>query len=117
MTDQYNKHKFAIVGEEWSGFPALGAFEAIACGAVLICDSDKYIDTGLVKDLHYISINKNLTNTVEKIKLLPNSLLNKISNQGSNFVKTKFNSNSVMLTWLNNLQKISKHIDEENFSH
>ena len=115
LTKEYNKHNFAIVGEEWSGFPALGAFEAIACGAVLIGDSSKYVDTGLKEDLHYIPIDKNLTNTIDKIKLLSNSSLNKISNQGSNFIKTNFNSNSVMLTWLKNLEKISKYFDEEDF--
>lgn len=31
---EYNKHQFALIGEEVCGFPGIGTFEAMACGCV-----------------------------------------------------------------------------------
>lgn len=55
IVETYNSYRFAVVGEEASGFPALGSFEAMACGAVLIAEPQAYEGLGLVAGVHYLS--------------------------------------------------------------
>ena len=38
----YNDHKYALVGEEVYGLPAVGAFEAMASGCVLLGQGEEY---------------------------------------------------------------------------
>lgn len=55
MVEEYNHHQFALVGEELNGFPALGAFEAMACGCVLLARSDEYYQgLNLQAGKHYL---------------------------------------------------------------
>lgn len=54
IVDLYNQHRYAIVGEELSGFPALGAFEAMVCGCVLIAQPQYYIGLGLEPGVHFL---------------------------------------------------------------
>lgn len=42
IVSEYNRHRYAVVGEERSGFPALGTFEAMACGCVVLGSDDAY---------------------------------------------------------------------------
>ncbi len=54
MVSQYNQHRYAIVGEEAVGFPALGAFEAMACGCVVLTHgTEMYHGLGLQSGVHY----------------------------------------------------------------
>jgi hypothetical protein len=55
IVDLYNQHRYAIVGEELSGFPALGAFESMACGCVLIGQPQYYVGLGLQEGRHFLS--------------------------------------------------------------
>lgn len=55
IVDVYNTYQFAIIGEELSGFPAIGAFEAIACGCILVGQPAYYKGTGLIPDVNFIS--------------------------------------------------------------
>lgn len=55
LVEHYNSYSFVICPSELVGFPGIGAFEAMACGAVLIDDGNKfYEDYGLYNDEHYI---------------------------------------------------------------
>ena len=55
LSEHYNSYNFVICPSELIGLPGVGAFEAMACGAVLIDDSNKfYDDYGLYSDEHYI---------------------------------------------------------------
>lgn len=55
IVDFYNQHCFAIVGEELSGAPAVGFFEAMACGCVMLGANGGYYDgLGLVPGVHYL---------------------------------------------------------------
>jgi hypothetical protein len=55
IVDFYNQHRFAIVGEELSGAPAVGFFEAMACGCVMLGARGTYYDgLGLQPDVHYL---------------------------------------------------------------
>jgi hypothetical protein len=56
IVDFYNSHKFAIVGEELSGFPAVGFFEAMACGCVMLGQQGSYYEgLGLEADVQYLT--------------------------------------------------------------
>ena len=54
IVNEYNKYKFALVGEELSGFPAIGAFEAMGCGCVLIAQKDFYCGLGLEPNINFL---------------------------------------------------------------
>lgn len=69
IVERYNDYKFAVVGEELSGFPALGAFEAIACGCILIADPAFYKGTWLVENKHFIPYNGSLSGLLNSIDL------------------------------------------------
>jgi hypothetical protein len=88
IVDLYNQHKFAVIGEEASGFPALGAFEALACGCVYIGQPDYYRGLGLEAGLHYAPYNGSLEDLEKQKKFLddhPDQAL-KISSAGASFV-------------------------------
>jgi hypothetical protein len=61
IVDFYNEHRFAIVGEELSGAPAIGFFEAMACGCVMLGAKGGFYD-GLDLELgtHYLAHNGTL---------------------------------------------------------
>ncbi len=51
----YNQYQFAIIGEEITGAPALGFFEAMACGCICLGSRGSYYDgLGLQPEVHYI---------------------------------------------------------------
>jgi len=55
IVEKYNEYRFAIVGEEYyNGLPGIGAFEAMACGTVLLAYPECYKGTGLMEGVHYI---------------------------------------------------------------
>lgn len=55
IVDFYNQFRFAIVGEELSGAPAVGFFEAMACGCVMLGAIGSYYDgLGLKAGVHYL---------------------------------------------------------------
>ncbi len=56
IVDFYNNHKFAIVGEELSGFPVVGFFEAMACGCVMLGQEGSfYKGLGLRANVDYLT--------------------------------------------------------------
>jgi hypothetical protein len=68
IVDLYNSYQYAVVGEELSGFPALGAFEAMACGCTLIGEPAAYIGTGLQPQLHFLPHNGTLASLQQALK-------------------------------------------------
>lgn len=105
IVDLYNQHRYAVVGEELSGFPALGAFEAMASGCVLIAQKEYYDGLQLVPLEHYLpydgeleSLTKILDEGVELIGM-------KISENASEFVKNKFNPRAVYDKWSRELER------------
>jgi hypothetical protein len=55
IVEFYNQHRFAIVGEELSGAPAIGFFEAMACGCVMLGAEGTYYDgLKLEPGVHYL---------------------------------------------------------------
>jgi glycosyltransferase involved in cell wall biosynthesis len=56
IVEEYNKHQFALIGEEVCGFPGIGSFEAMACGCITLMDSSSLV--GIVDDSNvYVSYN------------------------------------------------------------
>ena len=55
IVDFYNQHRFAIVGEELSGSPAVGFFEGMGCGNVMLGQRGSFYDgLGLEPNVHYL---------------------------------------------------------------
>ena len=63
----YNTYRYAIVGEEATGFPALGAFEAMACGCLLLADPQFYQGLGIVPGTHFIQHHGTLQSIIAAI--------------------------------------------------
>ncbi len=56
IVDFYNDHKFAVVGEEMSGSPAIGFFEAMACGCAMLGQEGLFYEgIGLQPGVHYLT--------------------------------------------------------------
>lgn len=68
IVDLYNNYQYAVVGEELPGFPALGAFEALACGCTLLGESTAYAGTGLQPEVHFLPHNGTLAGLQEALK-------------------------------------------------
>lgn len=94
IVELYNEFRFAVVGEEGSGFPALGAFEAMVCGAVLIADSRAYIGLGLEDGKHYLSHDGSVENILAVIKKAQKDemKLKEISKNGVRFIDQNMRS-------------------------
>ena len=90
LVKEYSSHKFAIVGEEFSGFPALGAFEAMACGAILLADGSKYKGLGMIDGFNYIDTNNNLEDTVKEVFCFSDDKCQQISKNAKDFVHSNF---------------------------
>lgn len=108
IVDAYNSYRFVVVGEEASGFPALGAFEAMACGAVLIADSRAYEGLGLVDGEHYLSHSGDVDGVVAMMREAREDMgrLVELSKKGVHFVDEHFRSHAAynrLKTVVNNI--------------
>ena len=97
IVDEYNKYKYAVIGEEVTGFPALGSLEAIACGCILFAVSEFYVSMGLIPHVHYIPYSGNIDEMFNLIKT--NNGYEDISNNGVLFIKEYYSKSSVFKNW------------------
>lgn len=67
LVELYNSHRYAIVGEEASGFPALGAFEAMACGCTLIAQPEFYAGWDMQPGVHFVAHDGSLASIIDAI--------------------------------------------------
>ena len=98
IVELYNDHKFAIVGEEVSGLPAVGFFEAMACGCVMLgAQGSYYAGLGLVPGEHYLAHD----GSVAGIRRLIDETLNvpgraeEISGRGLTYVRDRCSPGAV----------------------
>jgi hypothetical protein len=94
IVDKYNQYKYAIVGEEfYNGIPGIGAFEAMACGTVLIGHPDCYSGTGLQENVHFLPHHNDLTEIDTMIKEVneETNRMEEMSERASAFVKANYN--------------------------
>lgn len=105
----YNSFRYAIVGEEAAGFPALGAFEAMACGCVLIAVPSAYAGWDMYPGTHFVAHDGSLPSLHEAISALnedPQRAV-KIASAGAAFVNSYFRSGSVFAALEARLREIS----------
>lgn len=101
VVDIYNGHQFAVIGEEISGFPALGAFEAMRCGSILIAEPQFYKGLGMQLGKHYVGHDGSVDGilfAMQQIKNLPDGGA-KISEAGKVFVKTQYAESALYDKW------------------
>jgi hypothetical protein len=101
IVDLYNSYKYAVVGEEISGFPALGAFEAMACGAALFAAPKYYSGLGLEVGKHYFPYDETLNGLLISIQCLQDESekVRLTADAGRKFVEENFGAKSVFVKW------------------
>jgi hypothetical protein len=103
IVDLYNEYQFAVVGEELSGFPALGAFEAMACGSILIAAPQFYMGLGVESGKHYVGHDGSLNgilSAMQHVKESPDGGA-AIAEAGRVFMKTQYDTATVFNNWNN----------------
>ncbi len=65
LVQEYDEAKMAVVGEEASGFPALGSLEAMACGTLVLGRYDAFEGLGLIEGRHYLGHDGTLTGLLD----------------------------------------------------
>lgn len=91
INDIYNRYQFVLCPEEAIGLPAIGAFEAMACGCAYIgLKSDIYSSIGMIEGVHYIGHDGSLEDIIEKIKYYRSNLtaLKEIASKGETFIRS-----------------------------
>ena len=106
IVDLYNQHRYAIVGEELSGFPALGAIEAMACGCVLIGQAEYYVGLGLAPWIHFVPFDGNIESIPLIIQEYDLGKMAMISEAGAGLVLCSFSPLEVHNRWLKTLDEI-----------
>lgn len=106
IVDLYNQHRYAVVGEELSGFPALGAFEAMASGCVLIAQSEYYAALQLVPLEHYLPYDGKIESLTKLLDEEVDAVGKKISENASEFVKKEFNPRAIYNRWIRELERL-----------
>jgi hypothetical protein len=106
MNKFYNSHLFAVSGEELSGCPTVGSFEAMASGAaVFLSKTYSYRPLGLRAGVHYIAYDGSLADLISKIRLFKNKkhIVQDISNNAVNFIKTHCSRSALNLSFYKQL--------------
>jgi glycosyltransferase involved in cell wall biosynthesis len=103
----YNHYRYAVVGEEWSGFPALGALEAMACGALLIGNPTFYKGLDIQSNVHFLPHDGSLSSLLAALDNLDFETAYSLSKSGHQFVLKNFNPSSCYKRWLKALQTVS----------
>lgn len=106
IVDLYNQHRYAVVGEELSGFPALGALEAMACGCLLLAQSECYKKMGLVPNQHYLPYSGEIENIPDIIKSTESRPPTKMSCDASDFIVKEFRKEKVYEKWMCELREL-----------
>lgn len=107
IVELYNQHKFAIVGEELSGFPALGAVEAMACGCLLIAQPQYYKGLGLVPNKHYLPYDGDIHSLPEIVQTNNNKTLYSMAKETSEFVRKEFSEESLFSKWMHEIRRLT----------
>lgn len=103
----YNHYRYAVVGEEWSGFPAIGALEAIACGAVLVANPTFYKGLEIQPNVHFLPHNGTLSGLLTVLEDIDFETASALHANGRQFVLKNFNPSSCYKRWLKVLKMVS----------
>lgn len=99
IVELYNQHRYAVVGEELSGFPALGALEAMACGCVLIAQPQYYVGLGFEPGDHYLPYDGSIDQLTKLLSANANTDLSSLAARSANDIKMRFSSHVVYARW------------------
>lgn len=106
LVDKYNEYTMAVVPEESIGLPAIGAFEAMACGCAYIgIDHKMYRDLGLIPNFHYITYDgtvDGLKKTIEYYQV-NSEATEMIAENGYHYVHEKMNKKTVIQNFLSQI--------------
>lgn len=101
IVEAYNRYKFAVVGEEMTGFPALGMLEAMACGCIVFADPRRLQGLNLQANSHYLPYDGTLDGLLNALSLaVGRTDLELISAAGQQIAKELFSENAVGQLWL-----------------
>lgn len=103
IVDLYNQHRYAVVGEELSGFPALGAFEAMACGCVLIAQPQYYVGLGLELGVHYLPYDGSTDQLLELLQTSVTTDHTEMATQAAKEIYALFSASAAFKRWENAL--------------
>ena len=107
IVKKYNEYRMFVVPEEIVDLPAIGFVEGMACGCAYIgIKSDMYRDIGLIAGTHYVGYENTLDSLLDVIKYYQNhnDELQKIAENGYNFVIEHFNREIVAKKFLGDLE-------------
>lgn len=109
IVDFYNGNIFAVVGEELSGLPAIGFFEAMACGCILLGEGETFYEgVGLQAGIHYLAHDgtiENILATMEAALRNP-ATLQEISAAAQTYVATQCRPEAVWTTLQTKLRAV-----------
>lgn len=109
IVDLYNDYRFAVVGEELSGFPALGAFEAMACGCVVLAQPSYYAGLGLEANQHYLPYDGTLDNLISVTAYHQSKDVEQLAQQAHDFIVARFSTAVVYAQWMTGLSNIPSY--------
>jgi hypothetical protein len=100
IVEQYNQHRYALVGEEICGFPGIGTFEAMACGCAAYINPNSI--AGLVTDTDcYIAETARIT-TDFQFKKLDDTALDILSVKANLFVENNLRKTKCATLFIKN---------------
>ena len=100
MVEESHRQKYAVVGEELSGFPALGSFEAMSRGAVLFGPKLHLQGLGLVPGRHFIDYDGTLEDLLAKMHSHAGENLASIARAGEVVICANYSAETIHATWL-----------------
>ena len=110
MVETLNSYKMFICGEELGDLPGISFAEGMKTGSVYLGNSNNncYKDLGMIDGIHFIAHNNNFNDIIDKIKFYQNypDKLEKISRNGYQLAKEKFNENYVTSVFESNYNLI-----------
>lgn len=106
IVDLYNQHRYAIVGEELSGFPALGALEAMACGCVLIGQPQYYAGLDLQEGRDFLPYDGSMERLVAILQSGMVTEHEAIAQRAAIEVNRLFSPRSAYARWQEALKKV-----------
>ena len=111
MVKLLNEYKMFIYPEDITGVPALGFVEGMSCGCAYIgLDSTMYTKLGMLPGVHYIAYDGTYAGLIDKVKYYQNHTeeLEKIAENGYQFVKDNFTKEKVFYNFIHQLENYSK---------
>lgn len=109
LVTEYCRHSFAIIGEERTGFPPLGVFEAMACGCIVIIDPSKYHGLDLIPGQNCLEMRRNIEESVKLAQSLSTDEVERISNNAKIEARNKWNAPYIASRWNSQLNKLNNY--------